>query len=58
MFHRFDKGATTDPDSYGLGLSIARTIADLHGVEITVNSIEGLGTSFLLAFPAASGGRR
>ncbi|OGX86483.1 sensor histidine kinase [Hymenobacter glacialis] len=53
LFHRFDKGATTDPDSYGLGLSIARTIADLHGVEIDVNSIEGLGTSFLLTFPAA-----
>ncbi|GAA4055040.1 hypothetical protein GCM10022409_47740 [Hymenobacter glaciei] len=55
LFHRFDKGATTDPDSYGLGLSIARTIADLHGVEIDVNSIEGLGTSFLLTFPAAPG---
>ena len=52
LFHRFDKGATTDPDSYGLGLSIARTIADVHGVEIEVNSIEGLGTSFLLTFPA------
>ncbi|GAA3968686.1 HAMP domain-containing sensor histidine kinase [Hymenobacter antarcticus] len=54
LFHRFDKGATTDPDSYGLGLSIARTIAELHGVEIDVNSIEGLGTSFLLTFPAPS----
>ena len=52
LFHRFDKGATTDLDSYGLGLSIARTIADVHGVEIDVNSIEGLGTSFLLTFPA------
>lgn len=52
LFHRFDKGATTDPDSYGLGLSIARTIADVHHIDIEVNSIEGLGTSFLLTFPA------
>ncbi|UOQ55599.1 sensor histidine kinase [Hymenobacter cellulosivorans] len=52
LFHRFDKGSTTDPDSYGLGLSIVRTIADLHGIRIEVNSIEGLGTSFLLFFPA------
>jgi signal transduction histidine kinase len=52
LFHRFDKGRVTDPDSYGLGLSIVRTIADLHGIGIDVNSIEGLGTSFLLTFPA------
>ncbi|TGE29417.1 sensor histidine kinase [Hymenobacter metallicola] len=52
LFHRFDKGKGTDPDSYGLGLSIVRTIADLHGIGIEVNSIEGLGTSFLLTFPA------
>ena len=58
LFHRFGKGTTTDPDSYGLGLSIACTIADLHGVEIDVNSIEGLGTSFLLTFPAVPVGRR
>jgi len=52
LFHRFDKGTTSDPDSYGLGLSIARTIADVHHIDIEVNSIEGLGTSFLLTFPA------
>ncbi|MCB2377897.1 HAMP domain-containing histidine kinase [Hymenobacter sp. BT635] len=57
LFHRFDKGASTDPDSYGLGLSIVRTIADLHGISIEVNSIEGLGTSFLLTFPAVEGGQ-
>ncbi|MBU6121101.1 sensor histidine kinase [Hymenobacter siberiensis] len=56
LFLRFDKGATADPDSYGLGLSIARTIADLHGISLEVNSIEGLGTSFLLGFPAPAPG--
>lgn len=53
LFQRFDKGSSADSDSYGLGLSIVRTIADLHGIKIEVNSIEGLGTSFLLNFPAS-----
>lgn len=53
LFERFDKGPTTDPDSYGLGLSIVRAVADLHGIGLEVNSIAGLGTSFLLTFPAA-----
>ncbi|MBD2769535.1 HAMP domain-containing histidine kinase [Hymenobacter sp. BT664] len=55
LFNRFDKGVATDPDSYGLGLSIVQTIADLHGIGIEVNSIEGLGTSFRLLFPPAPG---
>ena len=54
LCQRFDKGETTDPDSYGLGLSIARSIADLHGIGLEVTSIEGLGSSFLLTFPAAA----
>ncbi|MBF9141441.1 sensor histidine kinase [Hymenobacter properus] len=58
LFHRFDKGAAADADSYGLGLSIARTIADLHDIAIEVNSIEGLGTSFLLTFPPTPAARR
>jgi signal transduction histidine kinase len=51
LFQPFDKGPGTDPDSYGLGLSIARTVAELHGIGLEVNSIVGLGTSFLLVFP-------
>ena len=54
LFQPFEKGAATDSDSYGLGLSIAHTIAELHGIRIEVNSIPGLGTSFLLLFPAAA----
>jgi len=52
LFQPFEKGGSADPDSYGLGLSIARTIAELHGIGIDVNSIVGLGTSFVLSFPA------
>ncbi|MDO7850660.1 sensor histidine kinase [Hymenobacter convexus] len=56
LFQPFDKGAAADADSYGLGLSIARTIAELHGIDLEVNSIEGLGTSFLLTFPGPAAG--
>jgi signal transduction histidine kinase len=51
LFHPFDKGPSANQDSYGLGLSIVKTIADLHGIHIEVNSIEGLGSSFQLIFP-------
>lgn len=34
----------------GLGLSIAKQIADRHGIEITCKSREGEGTSFLFRF--------
>jgi signal transduction histidine kinase len=51
LFKRFNKGVATDADSYGLGLSIVKTIAELHRLEMEVNSIEGLGSSFCILFP-------
>jgi signal transduction histidine kinase len=50
LFRRFNKGAAADADSYGLGLSIVKTIAELHRLEVEVNSIEGLGSSFRIIF--------
>ncbi|MGY2134619.1 sensor histidine kinase [Hymenobacter sp. HD11105] len=52
LFHPFDKGASANQDSYGLGLSIVKTIAELHSIQLEVNSIEGLGSSFQLLFPS------
>ncbi|GAB2689538.1 hypothetical protein GCM10011495_31310 [Hymenobacter frigidus] len=37
-------------------MSIVHTIADLHGIGLEVNSIEGLGSSFLLTFPPVTTG--
>ncbi|MBC6608467.1 HAMP domain-containing histidine kinase [Hymenobacter sp. BT188] len=54
LFHPFDKGPSATQDSYGLGLSIVKTIADLHGIHVEVSSIEGLGSSFQLIFPTVA----
>ncbi len=39
----------------GIGLSIVRKAANLMGTEVTVESIEGEGSTFSLVFPAAPG---
>ncbi len=54
LFQRFTKGTTADAESYGLGLSIVKTIAELHRLTIEVDSIEGVGTSFRILFPLES----
>jgi signal transduction histidine kinase len=42
------------PDGAGLGLAIAKWIADAHGAEIIVNSMPGQGTRVTVAFPTAA----
>ena len=52
--HIFDDFYTTKSDGSGLGLSIVRRlVTDLHG-SITVDSIEGQGSEFMVEFPAAA----
>lgn len=49
-FYRADQARTTqDTDGFGLGLSIAKQIADIHGAEITLQSSQGKGTTATLA---------
>lgn len=45
-FYRVDESRYRKKDGYGLGLSIAKQIADNHRARITVESTEGLGTTF------------
>jgi signal transduction histidine kinase len=47
-FYRGDKSRTKD--GYGLGLSIAKQIADLHGAKIKVESKLGMGSTFKVIF--------
>ena len=51
-FYRVDR--TRAPGSTGLGLSIVKHIADLHGAKITVQANEPQGSTFLLRFPVDS----
>jgi two-component system, OmpR family, phosphate regulon sensor histidine kinase PhoR len=48
-FYRIDRAQSRG--STGLGLSIVKHIADLHGAKINVTSQEGKGTVFSLEFP-------
>jgi len=51
-FFRSDKLGSNGTAGYGLGLSIAKAIADEHGGEITVDSRLGSGSEFCVKLPA------
>lgn len=51
-FYRVDSSRTKDTGGNGLGLAIAKDIADMHGAEIGVHSEQGQGTTFTLHFVA------
>ena len=54
MFYRSDKSRTklnSDENSVGLGLSIAKWIADRHDISINVKSKPGEGATFTLTIP-------
>ncbi len=54
IFNRFYRGESCDgPAGHGLGLSIARTIANLHGFQLTVEDIYP-GARFVLRAVAAA----
>lgn len=51
IFNRFYKSQSASRDHYGLGLSIARTIMDLHHGKISIKDTPGGGATFILEFP-------
>ncbi len=52
LFERFRKRKS--PNGHGLGLAIAKSIADFHNIDIQVKTSPGLGTSFIFGFPKYS----
>jgi signal transduction histidine kinase len=49
-FFRADAARNNDDGSHGLGLSIARSVAEQIGGKITVKSVEGEWTEFVFSF--------
>jgi signal transduction histidine kinase len=53
-FYREDVSRNRDDGSSGLGLSIAKWIAEAHAATIHVRSDVGIGSCFMVSFPVAS----
>jgi signal transduction histidine kinase len=52
-FYRVDKARSRATGGTGLGLAIVRHVAQAHGGEVTVESIEGEGSTFRFILPLA-----
>jgi signal transduction histidine kinase len=58
IFDRFYqvKKSRTPNGSFGLGLSIAKSVADVHKGVITVESVSGKGSTFIISLPLSYSG--
>jgi two-component system sensor histidine kinase SenX3 len=54
-FYRVDRARSRDTGGTGLGLAIVRHVAVNHNGEVTVESVEGRGSTFSLVLPAGPG---
>lgn len=50
-FYRVDRARSRDTGGTGLGLAIVRHVANNHGGDVSVSSIEGEGSTFALKIP-------
>jgi len=50
LFSRFKTSAESRVDGHGIGLAIAKTIADFHGIGLQVVSEKGKGSTFFFTF--------
>ena len=51
-FYRVDQARSRDTGGTGLGLAIVRHVAQAHGGEVSVTSVEGQGSTFTIVFPS------
>jgi two-component system sensor histidine kinase SenX3 len=51
-FYRVDQARSRDTGGTGLGLAIVRHVAQAHGGEVSVTSVEGQGSTFTIVLPA------
>ena len=52
-FHQLDDAATRRYGGTGLGLALVKIILEAHGSELTVDSIEGKGSTFSFIIPVS-----
>ena len=50
-FYQVDPSRSDESSGVGLGLSMVRQIAQLHGGTVTLDSVEGIGSVFALHLP-------
>jgi len=55
-FYRVDSGRSRDQGGSGLGLNIARWVAESHGGTLTAASTPGLGSTFTVRLPLRANG--
>jgi two-component system sensor histidine kinase KdpD len=55
IFERFQRGSQSGPRGAGLGLSIARAIATVHGGRLVAENRPGGGAAFTLTLPVPAG---
>ncbi len=51
QFYRSQEASSLDPEGVGLGLYTTRQFVRLHGGDIAVSSMEGVGTAFTVVLP-------
>lgn len=52
VFDKFYRSSTGGGKGTGLGLAIVKSVAEAHGGEVTVESVEGKGSTFKLTLPS------
>lgn len=53
-FYRVETSNVCNPQGSGLGLSIVKSIMDIHNGTVTIQSVLGQGTTVILRFPGAT----
>ena len=54
IFNMYEQAGRRDGGGLGIGLALVKRIIELHGGEVSVQSVLGVGSTFTLRLPEAS----